>query len=82
MEFFEFVIVLVGMVGGFITVWTFILYQRKEKKVRLSTETEYDIRELSAIARSLSTRIDTLEAILDAEVPTWREQHEPPQQAL
>ncbi len=82
MEFFEFVIVLVGMVGGFITVWTFILYQRTEKKVRLSTETEYDIRELSAIARSLSTRIDTLEAILDAEVPTWRAQHEPPQQTL
>jgi phage shock protein B len=82
MEFFEFVIVLVGMVGGFITVWTFILYQRKEKKVRLSTETEYDIRELSAIARSLSTRIDTLEAILDAEVPTWRAQHEPPQPTL
>ncbi len=82
MEFFEFVIVLVGMVGGFITVWTFILYQRKEKKERLSTETEYDIRELSAIARSLSTRIDTLEAILDAEVPTWRAQHESPRQSL
>jgi phage shock protein B len=78
MEFFEFVIVLVGMIGGFITVWTFILYQRKEKKVRLSSETEYDIRELSAIARSLSARIDTLEAILDAEVPTWREQNELP----
>lgn len=78
MEFFEFVIVLVGMIGGFITVWTFILYQRKEKKVRLSSETEYDIRELSAIARSLSARIGTLEAILDAEVPTWREQNELP----
>ena len=78
MEFFEFVIVLVGMIGGFITVWTFILYQRKEKKVRLSSETEYDIRELSAIARSLSARINTLEAILDAEVPTWREQNELP----
>jgi len=78
MNFFEFVIVLVGMIGGFITVWTFVLYQRKEKKVRLSSETEYDIRELSAIARSLSTRIDTLEAILDAEVPTWREQNEQP----
>ena len=78
MEFLEFIIVLVGMIGGFITVWTFILYQRKEKKVRLSSETEYDIRELSAIARSLSARIDTLEAILDAEVPTWREQNELP----
>jgi phage shock protein B len=56
----------------------FILNQRKEKKVRLSTDTEYDIRELSAIAQSLNARIDTLEAILDAEVPTWREQNEQP----
>lgn len=78
MNLFEFIIVLVGMVGGFITVWTFILYQRKEKNVRLSTDTEYDIRELSAIAQSLSNRINTLEAILDAEVPSWREHNEQP----
>ena len=69
---------LISIIGGFITLWMFILYQRKEKKVRLSTDTEYDIRELSAIAQSLSARIDTLEAILDAEVPTWREQNEQP----
>jgi phage shock protein B len=78
MNFFEFAIVLISIIGGFITLWMFILYQRKEKKVRLSTDTEYDIRELSAIAQSLSARIDTLEAILDAEVPTWREQNEQP----
>ena len=78
MNFFEFSIVLISITGGFITLWMFILYQRKEKKVRLSTDTEYDIRELSAIAQSLSARIDTLEAILDAEVPTWREQNEQP----
>jgi phage shock protein B len=78
MNFFEFSIVLISIISGFITLWMFILYQRKEKKVRLSTDTEYDIRELSAIAQSLSARIDTLEAILDAEVPTWREQNEQP----
>ena len=78
MNFFEFSIVLISIIGGFITLWMFILYQRKEKKVRLSTDTEYDIRELSAIAQSLSARIDTLEAILDAEVPTGREQNEQP----
>jgi len=78
MNFFEFSIVLISIIAGFITLWMFILYQRKEKKVRLSTDTEYDIRELSAIAQSLSARIDTLEAILDAEVPTWREQNEQP----
>tara|TARA_R110001606_G_scaffold342563_2_gene491097 strand:+ start:2077 stop:2253 length:177 start_codon:yes stop_codon:yes gene_type:complete len=54
----------------------FILYQRREKKVKLSTDTEYDIRELSTMAKSLSNRIDTLESILDSEVPDWREQHE------
>lgn len=77
MDFFEFAIALISIIGGFITLWIFILYQRKEKKVKLSTDTAYDIRELSAIAKSLSTRIDTLEAILDAEVPDWREQNEP-----
>ena len=76
MDFFEFAIALISIIGGFITLWIFILYQRKEKKVKLSTDTAYDIRELSAIAKSLSTRIDTLEAILDAEVPDWREQNE------
>lgn len=76
MGFFEFAIALISIIGGFITLWMFILYQRKEKKVKLSSETEYDIRELSAMAQSLSNRIDTLEAILDSEVPDWREQNE------
>ncbi|MDX1492318.1 MAG: envelope stress response membrane protein PspB [Pseudohongiellaceae bacterium] len=76
MDIFEFAIAFIAIVGGFITTWMFILYQRKEKKVKLSSDTEYDIRELSAIAKSLSTRIDTLESILDSEVPDWREQNE------
>jgi len=76
MNFFTFAISIVSIVGGFITLWMFILYQRREKKVKLSTDTEYDIRELSAMAKSLSNRIDTLESILDSEVPDWREQHE------
>ena len=76
MDFFEFAIALISIIGGFITLWMFILYQRKEKKVKLSTDTEYDSRELSAMAKSLSNRIDTLESILDSEVPNWREQNE------
>jgi phage shock protein B len=76
MDLFEFAIAFISVIGGFVTLWMFILYQRSEKKVQLSTDTEYDIRELSAIATSLNTRIDTLEAILDAEVPDWREQNE------
>jgi phage shock protein B len=76
MDVFTFAISLISIIGGFITLWMFILYQRREKKVKLSTDTEYDIRELSAMAKSLSNRIDTLESILDSEVPDWREQHE------
>ncbi|MCB1649319.1 MAG: envelope stress response membrane protein PspB [Gammaproteobacteria bacterium] len=76
MDFFTFAIALISIIGGFITLWIFILYQRREKKVKQSAETQYDIRELSAMAQSMSNRIDTLEAILDAEVPDWREQHE------
>tara|TARA_R110002167_G_scaffold30424_2_gene100501 strand:- start:74048 stop:74287 length:240 start_codon:yes stop_codon:yes gene_type:complete len=76
MDFFTFAISLISIIGGFITLWMFILYQRREKKVKLSTDTEYDIRELSTMAKSLSNRIDTLESILDSEVPDWREQHE------
>ncbi|MGJ8689651.1 MAG: envelope stress response membrane protein PspB [Gammaproteobacteria bacterium] len=76
MDFFTFAISLISIIGGFITLWMFILYQRREKKVKLSSDTEYDIRELSTMAKSLSNRIDTLESILDSEVPDWREQHE------
>ena len=76
MDFFTFAISLISIIGGFITLWMFILDERREKKVKLSTDTEYDIRELSTMAKSLSNRIDTLESILDSEVPDWREQHE------
>ncbi len=77
MDFFEFVIALVSVVGAFVTLWIIVVYQRKEKKVKAtSPEAEYSLRELSAIAESMNDRIDTLESILDAEVPGWREQNE------
>ena len=59
MNSFVFVISIISIVGGFITLWMFMLYQRREKTVKQSADTEYDIRELSAMAKSLSTRIDT-----------------------
>lgn len=34
------------------------------------------LQELSRIADTLNERVSTLEAILDAEVPDWREEHE------
>lgn len=75
MDFFEFVIALVGMAGSFVTFWVIMLYRRKEKKLPAAARA-YELSELSAMADTMNRRIDTLEAILDAEVPGWREQHE------
>lgn len=79
MDFFEFVISLVTIGGTFITIWVVVLYRRKEKTTRhpgTDADGEYDLQELSEMARSMDERIETLEAILDAEVPGWRQQHE------
>jgi phage shock protein B len=80
MDAFEFVLTLVITVLGFVTWWVMLL-SRKEKRrsTRLDVEAEarYSLNELSAMAESLQDRIDTLESILDAEVPNWREHNEP-----
>jgi len=78
MDFFEFVIALVAVGGTFVTIWVVVLYQRKEKKFKpdASDSPGYDLQQLSALAESMSDRIDSLEAILDAEVPGWRDNHE------
>lgn len=73
MEFFEFVIALVAVGGTFVTIWVVLLYQRKEKKLPAAARA-YELSELSAMADTMNRRIDTLESILDAEVPGWREQ--------
>ena len=75
MEFFEFVIALVSIGGTFVTIWVVLLYRRKEKQLPAIAQT-YTLNELSKLADTMNQRIDTLEAILDAEVPGWREQHE------
>lgn len=74
MEFFEFIIALVAVGGTFVTIWVVLLYQRKEKKLPAAARA-YELSELSAMADTMNRRIDTLESILDAEVPGWREQH-------
>jgi phage shock protein B len=75
MESFEFIIALVATCGTFVTIWVVLLYQRKEKKLPAAARA-YELSELSAMADTMNRRIDTLEAILDAEVPGWREQNE------
>lgn len=75
MDPFEFVIALVATAGTFVTIWVVLLYRRKERKSAPESGTAYSLHELSAMAQSMEERIDTLEAILDAEVPGWREQN-------
>lgn len=75
MDFFEFVIALVAIGGTFVTIWVVVLYQRKEKKLP-GAQRALNLGELTSLAENMNQRIDTLESILDAEVPGWREQHE------
>lgn len=75
MDFFEFVIALVAIGGSFVTIWVALLYRRKEKKLPEAAQA-YTLAELSDLASTMEQRISTLEDILDAEVPGWREQNE------
>lgn len=77
MGIFEFIIALVSIVLGVITVWMLMFYKQWFKSdQKIDPQGDYDLRELSAMAESMTERIDTLESILDAEVPDWREQNE------
>ncbi len=71
----EFVVSIVAMVLGAITLWI-ILLRKGRRTVRIEPDGKYNMGELSAMAESLTERIDILESILDAEVPDWREQNE------
>lgn len=75
MGLWEFITSIVAMVLVAITIWITLL--RKDRgSSTIEPKGNYDMRELSAMAESLRDRIDTLESILDAEVPDWREQNE------
>lgn len=74
---FEFIITLVAVVGGCITAWVYMATQRTGGRRRpVDRDGRYSLGELSTMAESLQERIQTLESILDAEVPNWREQNE------
>jgi len=75
MGIFEFIISIVAMVLGAVTLWIFLL-RKGRRSVRIEPDGKYNMGELSAMAQSLTERIDILESILDAEVPDWREQNE------
>ena len=75
MDVLEFVISIVAMVLGAITVWILLL-RKSRRRTHIESSGKYDMGELSSMAESLIERIDVLESILDAEVPDWREQNE------
>lgn len=79
MGVFEFIIALVSIVMGCVTLWLIMFYGRRGKRPATPEPNgRYDMTQLSSMAESMQERIDILEAILDAEIPDWREQNEQP----
>lgn len=80
MDPLEFVISIVGMVLMFVTFWILLLrillLRKDRRRPPIEPAGDYDLGDLAAMAESFRDRIDTLESILDAEVPDWREQNE------
>lgn len=57
--------------------WIFMHYKSQGKTSNgLSAEESKQLQELLQIADTMADRIKTLESILDAEYPDWREHHE------
>lgn len=60
-----------------VAIWAGVMKSRYRASQRDIGEQERDeLKRLSAIADTMAERIATLESILDAEVPDWREDHE------
>ena len=54
-------------------IWLILHYRSKKNISQGLTDEEYDqLTELSELADTMADRIKTLEAILDAETPEWR----------
>lgn len=53
--------------------WIFMHYRSKQKsQSQLTEEERQTLEHLALRARTMAERIETLEAILDAETPSWR----------
>ncbi len=58
-------------------IWIIMHYRTAGKKaVGLSKDEQNSLDELSDVAEVMEQRISTLESILDAETPEWREKYE------
>lgn len=56
-------------------VWIVMHYKYSGSRSGFTEEESRQLQELLDVADSMAERIKTLEAILDAESPDWREQH-------
>jgi len=53
--------------------WIFMHYRSKQRaQSTLSEDERTELETLTALAERMSERVETLEAILDAETPGWR----------
>ncbi|MGQ9425688.1 hypothetical protein ACXYTJ_08475 [Gilvimarinus sp. F26214L] len=60
-----------------VAIWAGVLKARYRASQRdISDNEREELQRLTTIAENMAERITTLEAILDAEVPDWREDHE------
>ena len=58
-------------------VWIVLHYKTKGKEFRsLNAEESHQLEELNSLAEQMAERIKTLETILDAESPDWRENND------
>jgi phage shock protein B len=76
MEFLALLIPISAITLPIWIVWIVLHYKSKDKEFRsLNAEESGQLDELNALAEQMAERIKTLETILDAENPEWRDNH-------
>lgn len=76
MEFLALLIPISAITLPIWIVWIVLHYKSKDKEFRsLNAEESSQLDELNALAEQMAARIKTLETILDAENPEWRDSH-------
>jgi phage shock protein B len=74
MEFLGLLIPLTAITLPIWIIWIVLHYKSKDKEFRsLNAEESNQLEELNNLAEQMAERIKTLETILDAESPEWRE---------
>lgn len=75
MDFLALLIPLTAITLPIWIVWIVLHYKSKNKEFSsLNVEESQQLEELNTLAEKMAERIKTLETILDAESPEWREQ--------